>query len=231
MGRRHVLRRGFAVAAVSVAASACGATASPPIQVVKTTTPTYAQVIFAMSAAKSVHVIANTGIGEIGDLRTDTSGGVEGKITITGEGSVQVYARLVVTPSGGLTTSTFDAIPDAGFAAPFHLQPNVCVAFSPTMQKQLGLSASGLNAEFSGGGLASAISAAAPAMTLQGTSKVNGVVVNVFKEAGRELDVPIGLKLPIRYMRHATSSTDSATTLSLTEWNAVGAITKPASCP
>jgi hypothetical protein len=187
-------------------------------------------VIFAMSGAKSVHVIANVGTGVIGDIRTDTSGAVAGKITVTGDGSVQFYAYLVVTSGGGLIASTFDAIPDAGFAAPFHVRPSVCIAFPSTMQKQVGLSASELNASFSPGGLANVISAAAPGMTPQGTSKVNGVVVNVFKGSGRELDVPIGLKLPIRYMRYATG-TVSASTVSLTEWNEVGAITKPKSCP
>lgn len=230
MARRAVLRRGFAVAAVTVAASACGSTASHPAQVVSTTPPTYAQVILAMSAAMSVHVIANVGTGAIGDISTDTSGAVAGKITITGDGSVQIYARLGVTSDGGLTAPTFDAIPDAGFATPFHIRPNVCIAFPSTMQKQVGLSASELNASFSPGGLANVISAAAPSMTLQGTSKVNGVDVNVFKGVGRELDVPIGQRLPIRYMRYATS-TVSASTVSFTEWGAVGAITKPKSCP
>jgi hypothetical protein len=98
------------------------------------------------------------------------------------------------------------------------------------MQKSIGLTASALTSLFSPGGLAVTISSKAPDMTLQGTSKVSGVAVDVFKGAGRELDVPIGQRLPIRYLRFA-SSTVAASTVSLTEWNAVGAITKPKSCP
>jgi hypothetical protein len=225
-----VLRRGFTVAAVGVVASACGSTAPHQAQIVSTTPPTYAQVIFAIGAAKSVHVVANVGTGEVGDFRTNEAGAVEGKLTITGDGSFQLYGLEDVTANGSPTTSIFDAIPDAGFAAALHIKPNVCIAFSAAMQKALGLTASSLTSLFSPGGLALTISTKAPGMTLQGTSKVNGIAVNVFKGSGRELDVPIGQRLPMRYLRYV-SSTVSASTTSLTEWNAVGAIAKPTSCP
>jgi hypothetical protein len=222
---RMVSRR-LAVATACVSVAACGAAttvATPPSTPVA---PTYAQVLAAMSGAQSFVLAADFSAGLAVDVRSDAAGLLLGKTTRTGSGSFQFYVRPADL-NGVVGKPTFDAIPDAGFAASCsscHVTPNVCVAFSAAMQNATGLNAAGLAGAYTPKGFTSLVSAGAPTMTVMGTTVVADQPVYVFKGSGFELDVPFGSKWPVRIVT-------AKYTASISEWNSAGSIAKPASCP
>ena len=64
--------------------------------------------------------------------------------------SYQFYAHLVSAAGGKLSTTHYDMIPNAAFAAgcSCHVPANKCSAFSPTLQTESGLDADGNPAQF-----------------------------------------------------------------------------------
>ena len=223
----RIASRCFALAAIGLSVSACGAAVSASTQSTRPSPPTYAQVIAAMAAEQSAHMTATLPSGSVGDVRSDGTGSLLGKLTVSGVGSFQFYVRFNVNTNGTAGTSVFDAIPDAGFAAKCsgcHITPNVCYAFSPAMQHALGMDPTALNNAYTPAGFTRQLSAAVPAMTVQGTTVVDQLPVYVFKGSSRELDVPYGSRLPVRFVH------PGALSMSFGEWNSAGPITKPASC-
>ena len=178
--------------------------------------PSYEQVLNAMRSAHSVHESKQAG-SVIADIRAEASGAVAGIFTIAGGGSLQFFA----------TEATFEAVGDAAFVANCGCSvkptPGVCQVFSSAIMAAVGLTPSDL-AGFTPAGQAQGLAAAAPAMTIQTTATVNGVLTHVFTGSGRELDVPTeGPLLPIRLTRPGVYETV------FSEWN-TATPTKPTSC-
>jgi hypothetical protein len=223
----RIVSRRFVLAAACLALSACGAAATVATPPERPAAPTYAQVIAAMSGAQSVDLTADFDAGVTVAIQSDATGLLLGKTTRTGVGSFQFYVRPADL-DGTTVKPTFDAIPDAGFAASCsscHVKPNVCIAFSAAMEQATGLSAAGITGAYTPKGFTALISKGAPTMTVQTSTVVDDQPVYVFKGSGFELDVPFGSKLPVRVV------STGKYTASFTEWNSVASIAKPASCP
>jgi hypothetical protein len=222
---RIVSRRRIALAGVALLATACGAAAPPVVQSTVPKAPTYKQVLLALAKVQSVHMVADLAPGATGDVRGDFAGDVSGTMTFSG-GSFQIYTKIIDS-SGKFVATHYDVIPNATFASDCkcHLKANVCAAFPAAMQVATGLSADALIELFTPEGLTHEVVATAATMTVQGNTVVDELPVYVLKGSGTELDVPYGSMLPVRYVRA------NGTSVTLTDWNSVGAIAKPASCP
>lgn len=222
---RIVSRRRIALAGVALLATACGAAATPVVQSTVPRAPTYKQVLLALAKARSVRLVEDLAPGATGDVRGDFAGDVSGTMTVNGT-SFQIYTKLI--DSGGKVVAThYDFTPNATFATicKCHLKPNVCVAFPASLQKATGLSADALIELFTPEGFTHTVVATAATMTVQGNTVVDQLPVYILKGSGTELDVPYGSMLPVRYVRA------NGTSVTLTDWNTVGAIAKPVSCP
>ena len=226
MAIRNLACRGLVLIAVGLFACSCGSAGNPSTQATLPPAPTYAQVLTAMVGGRSVHVNETTTAGATADVRANSDGTVLGTMTVTGDGSIQFFAQLGIATTGTVGTSTFDAIPDAGFTAACHCgTPDTCSVFSLAYQKVFGLTAQAMNDQFTPGGLSNHFEAIVGSMSLQGTSTVLGERVFVFKHSGYELDVPEGSRLPIRWVSRGLA------TIYMGQWASAGLIAKPSSCP
>jgi hypothetical protein len=164
--------------------------------------------------------------GAVGNVSGDFAGDLSGTITFDG-GSFQFYAKLIPGAAGKLVASHYDFIPSAILASncKCHLTPNACEAFPASVQTATGLGVDELAEIFTPEGFTHVVAATAPAMTVQGNTVVDELPVYILKGSGIELDVPYGSDLPVRYVRA------NGTSVTLTDWNSVGPITKPATCP
>jgi hypothetical protein len=218
-------RRRIALVGVALLASACGAAATPVVQSTVPKAPTYKQVLLALAKVQSVHMVADLAPGATGDVRGDFAGDISGTMTFSG-GSFEIYTK-VVESAGKFVATHYDFIPNTSFSVSCkcHLTPNVCAAFPASMQAETGLSADALIELFTPEGLTHEVVASAATMTVQGNTVVDQLPVYILKGSGTELDVPYGSMLPVRYVRA------NGTSVTLTDWNSVGAIAKPASCP
>jgi hypothetical protein len=222
---RIASRRRIALASVALVATACGAAATPVVQSTVPKAPTYKQVLLALAKEQSVHMVADLAPGATGDVRGDFAGDVSGTMTFSGT-SFQIYTKIV--DSGAKFVAThYDFIPNAAFASicKCHLKPNVCVAFPASLQEATGLSADALIVLFTPEGFTHAVVATAATMTVQGNTVVDQLPVYILKGSGTELDVPYGSMLPVRYVRA------NGTSVTLTDWDSVGVIAKPTTCP
>jgi hypothetical protein len=216
------------VVIASISVAACGSASTPPVQVVSTPrVPTYAQVLLAMAAEQSVHMVVNLASGDVGDMQGNVAGDISGTVTFSGHGSFQLYARLIAATAGHIATSYYDMTPNAEFAAgcACHVAANKCIPFSSVEQTMTGLTADALAELFTPEGITHEVTAGAPAMTLQGNTIVDQQPVNIFKGSGREIDVPYGSKLPIRYVLV------NGNAYTLTDWGTATPSAKPAACP
>lgn len=219
------MHRGLVLVAVGFLASSCGAAGTPSTQAKVTAPPTYAQVILAMTGALSVHVNVTATAGAVADVRGNSTGAVMGTLSI-GASSYQFFVQLRDQANGTLGSSTYESIPNAAFSAACHCgTPDTCTAFSPAYQAASGLSAQAINDQFTPAGIAHSIVTVASSMSVQGTSTVFGERVFVFKGSGRELDVPQGSRLPVRWVN------PGVTTAYMGDWGSAGPIAKPSSCP
>lgn len=224
---RIVFRRLAILGFLTISASACGAAASSVPQAPSAKAPTYAQVLFAMLGAQSFHLHSTAASGASGDFKADADGAILGTYTIIGDGSTQLYVQLSAEGDAPLTVATFDMTPDAAWVTSCgcNVLPNVCHAYTPAQAASIGVNPQTYNDDYTPAGVAKSISTAVPLMTVQGTAIVEQIPVYVFKGSGRELDVPFGSRLPIRFV-HAGFMTSY-----MSDWNNVGPITAPTPCP